>query len=1186
MIRKIPLFLVAFLCAVEPTAAAGSTLPVFYTGRLLGYFRHPDRQTLCQQGCPADLPRSVQVEAFLQRLAQAGGGNPFDRLLVGVGDNFAPDFGARVIYRDLASQDVVHKDTLFYSHERRRWIDVLHEAFDEAATREARSGWSTVPADNVACFLRLAGYDALVPGKHDFYFGPERLREIARFLVSGEGHKVQLLAANLVISSSVANRAPRLPDYLKKLPYRTSGGGARPDLPAIVLPWLREIKVRNAFDLVAADGKKVVSLEELSPDARVLNVGQKSMIIQDGERRTYPIEWRFDRAYICRCSHQGDPASIVPPGGGGQDCWELERRENSLAGARPTTDVTYSLPGRSRPLEKFLAPGQSYGFCLTRKGQEPFCTPFGVHSPFFQYPLENINDWSAVPAPYATKRIGGEKVAVFGVVDPEFGEHIGELNRGWVNANRRWDTSLLVADPLRSLEQLLQFCELDEDCRGARKILLAQMPPEKAALLGVRLPKTFELVIAQADNQHATDAQTLTRRSATDSDFRPTFLVVPARMHQESRPDLLEVRIQKAALTRSASPPAGHVSEWSLDHTLSVGTVRLRQEVGAGRTLGELLDAALMKADHAVTAHSLAKWSSPDKFQRLVLAAMRKLHHADVAMLQRRDLYAPVYYAKTPVSAGELEHLLDRVFWKGDLVLRLEVTGSTLKGLMQRSRQFDQQDSSALNLTHETGRGLLPLGIIEDAETGQFLVNGQAVEDGRLYAIAVTDYIAHGDTGYPELQKPAVPPPKRLRDLGVLSRLSSLVCGAIAADPRAAGCGEQTLSAFDYLDETAQQPLDTTPGFTPWQRLRKWPSHGLRRPSPFGAAHPLEFGAQMRPVWSVALEKLEGSYGLYQHNRGTEANLSSKFAGVPVSQVTSPESTSLASSLRLRVTRAGRRLDAFLLAEESFARQLTRQSNNAYLQDQKANLLAGEFGVNARVWPMRKQVPDLKAILSLRIETQVARPITGFKLAAGDTLRGPTDRTRDVLGHLGWRYRNSQSWLEAGYQLGRRYAPVAYFFNGDPQQQCDLREAQRGKAFADCVRGDPRITADSKFQAVINPRFLHGAFLNFRIRLPLPVGVGPAYVMENRGDLFFNRNRAIDLAVDTRYLDLWTHSLVVPLLGNLSLVPKLEFFFYRNKRDGNSLRAMQTSLGLQYRFEWRRGLAWNKALRYPNPPPN
>src|SRR5208282_915671 len=67
------------------------------------------------------------------------------------------------------------------------------------------NGDGTIPTDNVACFLRRAGYAAIVPGKYDFYYGPERLRELARFLASPEeagGYRpVEMLGANLVIDT-------------------------------------------------------------------------------------------------------------------------------------------------------------------------------------------------------------------------------------------------------------------------------------------------------------------------------------------------------------------------------------------------------------------------------------------------------------------------------------------------------------------------------------------------------------------------------------------------------------------------------------------------------------------------------------------------------------------------------------------------------------------------------------------------------------------------------------------------------------------------------------------------------------------------------------------------------------------------------------------------------------------------
>ena len=1135
MIRGILLFLVTGWCAAQPPAGdAGSTLPVFHTGRLMGYMRYPDRQTLAQRGCPANLEKSDQVKAFLEHLDRAGGGDPLSRVLVGVGDNFAPAFDARVIYRDLTSKDALFKDMLSYDPSQDRWIEL--GAPGPAAPQDAQGGLGTVAADNVACFLRLAGYDALVPGKHDFYFGPERLRQIARFLVNGEGRKVHLLATNLVISTSVVNRAPRLPDYLKRLPYRTSAGSTKPDLPAEVLPWLREVKVRNAFELLGAGGA-VASLEEFAPDARITQADGTRIAIQDGEERAYRVRWKFDQAHICPAKDQ-DPDSLALPGEAASGCQALERAESRLVGSRPTTDAAYRLPGRSLPLEYALVPGKNYAFCLSKSGQKPFCVPFHVHNSFFLYPHRDINHFEGFPEPYVKKTVGDQKVAVFGVLDQDFREHIGALNYRWDNANQRWDTSVVVADPVRSLEQLLQFCELDEQCRDARKILLAQMPADRAALLGVRFAKTFELIIAQTDNKHATGEQTLTQRSAGDPDFRPTFLAVPAYMYNQSRPGQLEVLLRKAELTRSLRPAPGSASDWTMEHRVFGSRVSLKEELGPGPALGELLDAALKK-------HGIPQGSASVNLQRLALDAMRRLYNADVAMLQRRDLFAPVQYAGTQVKTSELQAVFGRVFWKGDFVLRVEVTGSTLKALMQRSSQFDEQDASALELELEAGRGLVTLGILQDPETGQWMVNGEPVADGRLYALAVTDYLALGDTGYPELQQPAVPRPMRPREFKTLSRLSSLLCHAVASSPGPAGCGDKTFDASGYFDPTTDQPSDTAAGFTPRQRLLRWPSHGLKRPTPYASANALEYATQMRPVWSVTLDRLEGAYSLYRHNSRTEAELASKFAGVPVPQVTSPASTSLSSSARLRIRRAGRYTDLFGLAEESYARQFTRQADNAYLKDQKANLLAFEGGFNPRLWPFRKQAPDVKGILSLRFETQLADPIILFRLASGPVRRATT-RTADVFGKLGARFQNSRSWLEGGYQRGWRFAPETYFFSDDRQQ-----------------------------------RLQHGAFLNFRIQVPLPVGEGRAYVMENRGDLFFNR--ATDFPVDTRYLDLWTHYLVVPLVGNLSLVPKLEFLFYQNKVLGNSMRGMQTSVGLQYRFEWRQGLPWLKVLRYPNP---
>jgi hypothetical protein len=66
----------------------------------------------------------------------------------------------------------------------------------------------TIPTDNAACFLRHAGYAPIVPGQCDFYFGPDRLRQLARLLASeteGAFRPVQMLGANLVIETTWKN---------------------------------------------------------------------------------------------------------------------------------------------------------------------------------------------------------------------------------------------------------------------------------------------------------------------------------------------------------------------------------------------------------------------------------------------------------------------------------------------------------------------------------------------------------------------------------------------------------------------------------------------------------------------------------------------------------------------------------------------------------------------------------------------------------------------------------------------------------------------------------------------------------------------------------------------------------------------------------------------------------------------
>jgi hypothetical protein len=244
---------------------------VLYTGRLFGYFRYPDIQASTDQGCPdvATTPLPPQAALFLSTLEKLRSAH---QPLVSMGENFAPELLARAVL-----------DRTPGSPQRGELInkDVLTAESDHIAS------------DNVACFLRFMGFDAVVPGQQDFYYGPERLRQIARFLAQpGEGpyHPVQMLGANLIVSSALRKANPPLGPSELPAPIRSALENAAPfrfEIPSTVLPWIARIGLQGSaqalsvFDCpAAAEDPRDFPLPSRSPEAcQRLPVRQREIVI-------------------------------------------------------------------------------------------------------------------------------------------------------------------------------------------------------------------------------------------------------------------------------------------------------------------------------------------------------------------------------------------------------------------------------------------------------------------------------------------------------------------------------------------------------------------------------------------------------------------------------------------------------------------------------------------------------------------------------------------------------------------------------------------------------------------------------------------------------------------------------------------------------------------------------------------
>jgi len=1163
-------------------ALAQAPLKIVYTAKTLGYYRHPDEQTLADRTCPSDGPAAGTVtRQFLDAVAKDGP----DGLILGMGDNFAPQLKARTFAPAGASTLRKGKDVYTWDFVQSHNWWPLSQRLPAGLASALSAGQGRIPMDNVGCFFRLAHYTALVPGKHDFYFGPERLRELAYFLSSpanGKYQPVKMLAANLSMITTSPRAEQRLPrgEKNRHLKYDPDLGDIATDMPGTVLPFLPAITVTEK-----QGGRRALNdilQAELCSGPRTYGVGAGA-----------------------------DPDEFLAPG--------------------MCTVLPASKEGRGQYLLPPLIQDTNYGFCITfavplDRSRPRSCQPFTVHAPFFSYGhYAGPALWGPLAPPYelpwATATVNRQNVTVFGIVDPDLLQGVGNLNYSFWNGQERWDTTVEVIEPESALWQALQKCQQDQVCQLSRKVLMAQMPPARAQQLvthlaeKLKLASIFDAVIAQADLERATGdwevsktvlpADPHTRRALQD----PTFLLVPGPLYN---PASSSTQQQGWFSIATITPPhsGSGAGRWTMVNATRQPGLQLPSPPAAAPRLGHLVFTALAALGARPAAIPWSDGQLRSAMRDLALLAMRKTHRADVALLQKRDLFEDMLNVNPTVSGNNLQEVLDEILWKGDFVVRLPVTGATLKALMSKSKEFDAADKDSLSTALEQDRGIVSLGIFQDSETKNWIVNGQVLEDAKLYALAITDYLALGDTGYSALQTPAIPPADRVRSLKSMYRLGAVICNEIRTHGLpGAVCDDLNLEASNYFDPADQAPFDTTPGYTPWRRFLAWARPEQLADDRYKGQSPVEGTIQQRRVFSVSLEQFQVSQQINVHGYATEKEISQRFAAVPIAAVTAPNSVTWNVNSRFRAKWSGEHLEWYLLDEVAMNRARSRKSSGSYQVSLPQNLHADEGGLLTRLYPQGKQSANLKWLTSIRWQSQFVDPVTVFSLRDQTFLQSSTRRSQLIVSKHGLRFDNAKSWFEGGFEIGRSLrVPVAFRFTPDNFVCYANAGTTRGpdgkpstdptnETLADCVSihsdtsdtANLHITKASTFTAIPRSRWEKGWFLNFHLNVPLPIPVHKrwalpasswAYVIDNRGEYFWNRQG--DTSVDTKYLNQSTHSLVIPIWGNLSIVPKVDFFFYQNKAANSYIRTLQTSVALQYCFDWHTGLPW-RALLYRNP---
>lgn len=151
-------------------------LSLEYTGSLFGYYRiEPDELDDQLKVNPDQLKLNPPKKVFDAK-------HQHNRLLLGMGDNFSPEFGASV-ERELGDKDpcflpVPPSEKPMPGHK--------NEA-PEVLYKDSSRLPNTAECDNVARFLMKAGYRVIVPGREDFIYSAVWLRRIALSLQAASG---------------------------------------------------------------------------------------------------------------------------------------------------------------------------------------------------------------------------------------------------------------------------------------------------------------------------------------------------------------------------------------------------------------------------------------------------------------------------------------------------------------------------------------------------------------------------------------------------------------------------------------------------------------------------------------------------------------------------------------------------------------------------------------------------------------------------------------------------------------------------------------------------------------------------------------------------------------------------------------------------------------------------------------
>ncbi|UWZ85246.1 hypothetical protein [Occallatibacter riparius] len=1183
--RVCVLVALAYVCAESPAQ------DIYYTGKLFGYYRIE----------PGESDHLIPVKAFLAHEYGRKG------LLLGMGDNFGPEFGASI----LSESPNEHCPAPVVPNRQRTAPETLYKADGRYAP--------AAECDNVMNFLMQAGYRALVPGREDFIYSASWLIRMAgevriadeRGLVANPEGRLEFLAANLRLSgggSPVKGSSPTCPLLFAQFPLSLDATPCTTDEAA---PTPTSFDWMDRLDKAKTEGMQAGIVGALKGEEGEAFQPESDSVSARAVKNEFSIlKAAWGKCDLGKIDQRAttDPENLKDP-----VCVPEKGRQPVREESDDLKD--YWQEFKNRLVVVFGKDGPER---IAACASIPECKTIDLNGHPYRYLLISRKAIDAAQRQilrdighelcetgYTVAGPAGHRVLIVGVVGKDTMSAISQSNLrvclGSAGPEEcsgkplKGERTVKVFNPAEAVVMAVRAASLMYG-PFSKVIVMAQMPaPEAevmASMVRYRMKEVPNLpavdaVLAEAQPDYQTGNVTLA--GVETKSMTPVF--TPPVLN----PDDVAASRKQPEMYGSAAMLSINFGTYqnSIVHAARFPRRVSGKEITTTYEVRRLMQKSKLEADKVIpcpirTANEASVDDCPFATVLAILSSLQRASPpADVVLMERRD----IYLGKIPEGYGggddydtlhycpglaekDLRHCLlrvalDRILWKGDYVERVAVTGADLMKIVAASSARAAEDSD-LRVTDLYRQWLVTYGLTQPALTNltQLFTDSEPQwipADKECKRIDQSDssktvYCINGRPIASDQIYWVATNDDLAEDKNVYPQL-----GALPAQNRGVTSDFQTKIAALALEGMRKAGRDNTYS------------------SDEDEIAFVNAAFQQQRLFQIDFNKVVLSFN-NNHALGPTDQIPASLQGVADSRAAVPHSQDVDLEGALRLT-----------SNHAYFKPMSlgTQTSSVYERSVKGNLSGSPESVsypqnNATFGgflqytllrhPMtrtRALPRDLLTLTPHQFQTQVnkQRLFIGFtaKDASGKTIPGQlavalpiVSSFNDRLGYRHeWGVRKTGS-LNPGAMDAGSYGEggFEYSFQNDILESVTL--ANGTTTFTCTAKAEVDIaTCFKKSSFPIGPsttvvghpatQSLHtpGAYWDVHLSRGLDMGalknLKPALtlVSESQGDWFFGRPASAQLPTQTNYAVTWNSSLNVPLWGNLSFGPTYNVFFYQ-----------------------------------------